>query len=243
MDWRDEGVLLTMRRHGESAAIIDVFTAAHGRHAGVVRGGASRRMAPLLQPGAQLTVEWRARLEEHIGSFRVEPVRSRAADLMADGDALAAMGSVAALLTAFLAEREPHADLYAATVSLLDGLGRDAGWPAAYVGWELALLLEIGFPLDLSACAATGATEDLAWVSPRTGRAVSRAAGAPYADRMLPLPKFLLGGPVEAAGVAAGLRLTGHFLKSWAAPAVGAHAPPAARERLEARLARGAAPD
>lgn len=190
MDWRDEGVLLTARRHGEDAAIIEVLTAAHGRHAGVVRGGSSRRMAPALQPGTQLSVEWRARLESHLGAYRVEPARSRAAALMTEGDALAAMGSVAALLCAYLPERDPHPALYAATVGLLDRLGVSADWPEAYIGWEVMLLAELGFPLDLSACAATGATDGLKWVSPRTGKAVSAAAGAPYADSYCLFPVF-----------------------------------------------------
>lgn len=235
MDWRDEGVLLTVRRHGESAAIIDAFTAAHGRHAGVVRGGASRKMAPLLQPGAQLSLEWRARLEDHIGSYRPELIRSRAGALMAEGDALAGMGAVAALLTAWLPEREPHAPLYAATVDLLDAMGRAPDWREAYVGWELMLLAELGYALDLSRCAATGETDSLAWVSPKTGRAVSAEAGAPYADRLLPLPAFLGG---ATGGVAEGLRLTGHFLSEWVAPAFGAHSPPDARARLVERLSR-----
>lgn len=237
MDWRDEGILLTARRHGEHAAIIDVFTAEHGRHSGVVRGGGSRRMAPLLQPGAQLSVEWRARLEDHLGAYQFDVERSRAAAIMSDGDALAAMGSVAALLTAYLAEREPHPDFYAATVALLDLLGVAPDWREAYVGWEVMLLAEIGFPLDLSRCGATGATEDLVWVSPRTGRAVSASAGAPYADRLLPLPGFLTGArggtPVE------GLRLTGYFLTAWAAPAFGGHETPEARSRLLDRMTRG----
>lgn len=238
MDWRDEGVLLTVRRHGESAAIIDAFTAGHGRHAGVVRGGASRRMAPLLQPGAQLSLEWRARLEDHLGSYRPELIRSRAATLMADGDALAGMAAVAALLTAWLPEREPHAPLYAATIDLLDAMGSAPDWREAYVGWELLLLAELGYALDLGRCAATGATEGLAFVSPRTGRAVSAEAAVPYADRLLPLPRFLGGAD---GGVAEGLRLTGHFLAAWVAPAFGAHAPPEARARLAERLSRPAA--
>ena len=241
MDWRDEGVLLSVRRHGESAAIIECFTREHGRHAGVVRGGASRRMAPLLQPGAQLTLEWRARLAEHIGAYRVELERSRAGGLLNDGDALAALGSVAALLTAYLPEREAHGNLYNATVSLLDALGANPGWPAAYVGWELALLSELGFPLDLGRCAATGAEEDLTWVSPRTGRAVSAAAGAPYADRLLPLPAFLAGGEETPEGTRQGLRLTGYFMKHWVAPSVGSHEPPPARARFETRMGRIAA--
>ena len=238
MEWRDEGVLLSVRRHGESAATIACFTRGHGRHAGVVRGGASRRMAPLLQPGAQLTLEWRARLAEHIGAYRVELERSRAGAVLNDGDALAALGSVAALLTAYLPEREAHANLYAATVSLLDALGANPGWPAAYVGWELALLSELGFPLDLGRCAATGTEEDLTWVSPKTGRAVSAAAGGPYADRLLPLPAFLTGGEETPDDICRGLRLTGYFMKNWVAPSIGAHQPPPARERFEARMAR-----
>ncbi len=238
MDWRDEGVLLSVRRHGESAAIIECFTREHGRHAGVVRGGASRKMAPLLQPGAQLSLEWRARLAEHLGAYRVELERSRTGAVLNDGDALAALGSAAALLLAYLPEREPYGGLYHATVSLMDALGANPGWPAAYVGWELALLSELGFPLDLGRCAATGGEVELTWVSPKTGRAVSAAAGAPYADRLLPLPAFLTGGEETPEGVCQGLRLTGYFMKNWVAPSVGSHEPPPARERFEARMKR-----
>lgn len=236
MDWRDEGILLTVRRHGENAAIIDVFTAGHGRHAGVVRGGASRKMAPLLQPGAQLSVEWRARLEEHLGAYQVDLAKSRAAALMADGDALAAMGSVSALLTAYLGEREPHPDLYAATVGLLDAIGTAPDWREAYVGWELMLIADLGYPLDLSTCAATGASENLVWVSPKSGRAVSAEAGAPYADKLLALPAFLRGEP--GGSPAEGLRLTGYFLKNWVAPAFGGHEAPEARIRFAERIAK-----
>ncbi len=240
MDWRDEGVLLSLRRHGENAAIVECFTREHGRHAGIVRGGASRKMAPLLQPGAQLTLEWRARLAEHLGAYRVELDRSRAGAVLNDGDALAALGSVVALLTAYLPEREAHSDLYSATVSLLDALGANPGWPAAYVAWELALLSELGFPLDLGRCAATGVEDDLIWVSPKTGRAVSSEAGSPYKDRLLTLPAFLTGGEETPLGVWQGLRLTGYFLKNWVAPSVDTHAPPAARDRFEARMAKTA---
>jgi len=229
--WRDEGLLLSVRRHGEGAAILEVFTEGHGRHAGVAPGGGSRRQAPLLQPGAQLSLEWSARLEAHIGSWRAEPLRSRAAALMGDRAALAAMGSVAALSLAFLPERAPHPALYARTVALADALGEDPDWPALYALWELALLSELGFGLDLSVCAATGATEDLAWISPKSGRAVSREAGGPWADRLLPLPRLFLG-EGEAPDVAAALRVTGHFLDARAAPAFGLERTPEARERL-----------
>jgi DNA repair protein RecO (recombination protein O) len=232
MEWRDEGVLLTVRRHGESAAIIDVFTATHGRHSGVVRGGGSRRMAPLLQPGAQVEVDWHARLQEHLGAYRVEPVRSRAVNLMANGDALAAMGAIAALLTTYLPEREAHPDLYAATVSLLDMIGTTPDWPTAYVAWEMMLLADLGFPLDLSRCAITGDTDDLAFVSPRTGRAVSRQAAAPYLDRLLPLPDL------RSGAVADGLTLTEHFLMKWIAQGMGSGTLPEARTRLADRLRR-----
>lgn len=237
MEWRDEGILLTARRHGEGAAILEAFTAAHGRHAGVAPGGGSRRMAPLLQPGAQLDLEWHARLESHIGRYRVEPIRSRAAALMSDRRALAAMGAVAALLR-YLPEREPHPALYARTLTLMDALGTDPDWPTLYALWELDLLAELGFGLDLSACAATGTREDLVWISPRTGRAVSREAGAPYADRLLPLPGYFLGRREGAP--ADGLRATGHFLRAWVAPAFGAEGPPEARERLAELLTREA---
>jgi len=235
MDWRDDGILLTVRRHGESAAIIDVFTAGHGRHAGVVRGGGSQRMAPLLQPGAQIAVEWHARLSDHLGAFRVEPIRSRATNLMTNGDTLAAIGAVSALLTVCLAEREPRPDLYAATVSLLDLVGSAPDWPSAYVAWEMMLMADLGFPLDLSCCAVTGTTEDLAFVSPKTGRAVSKIAAGPYQDRLLPMPDFQAGG---REAVAVGLSLTGHFLLKWVAPALGLSQLPEARTRLADRLSR-----
>jgi len=230
MDWRDEGALLTVRRHGESAAIIEVFTPGHGRHAGVVRGGGARRMAPVLQPGAQLALEGRARLEEHLGAFRVEPVRSRAAAMMSDRRALAAMAAIAALLTAYLPEREAHPALYGRTVALLDALGEAEDWPRHYAMWELALLAELGFGLDLTACAATGGKDDLVYVSPRSGAAVSREAGAAYHDKLLALPGFMIG--YAGGGMREALRLTGYFLQHRAAAAFGKEAPPAARGRL-----------
>ena len=178
MEWRDEGALITMRLHGESAAIIEVFTAAHGRHAGVVRGGGSRRMAAMLQPGSQLQVTWSARLDEHLGTFVVEPIASRAA-ILADRRALAGLNAVCALLHLVLPERDPHPALWVKTVALLDLLATGADWPPAYLRWELDLLEELGFGLDLTRCAVTGSREDLAFVSPRSGRAVSRGAAGP----------------------------------------------------------------
>ncbi len=150
MDWRDEGILISVRRHGESAAIIEVFTAGHGRHAGVVRGGASRRMTPVLQPGAHLALEWSARLEDHIGHFRVDPIRAYTTVLMADRAALATLASMAALITTTLPERAAHPALYARSLDLLGALGSAPDWPARYAAWELALLAELGFGLDLA---------------------------------------------------------------------------------------------
>jgi DNA repair protein RecO (recombination protein O) len=212
MDWQDEGMLLIMRPHGEASAIVEMFTASHGRHAGVVRGGASRRMAPVLQPGAQLSLAWRARLDDHIGTFTVEPLRSRAA-LLSDRLGLAALGSVCALIRAALPEREPHPRLWAATMRLCDALMDGPDWHATYLLWEVLLLEEIGFGLDLTACAVTGGTTDLAFVSPRTGRAVSRAGAGDWAGRLLPLPACLMGdAPATPADILAGLSITGHFL-------------------------------
>ncbi len=237
MEWRDEGVLLSMRTHGESAAIIEVFTIGHGRHAGVVRGGASRRMAPVLQTGAQLDVTWRARLHDHIGTYTVEPLRSRAG-LMSDRPALAALTSVCALLRAALPEREPHPALWSGTVALLDALG-GTDWPSAYLRWEIRLLEELGFGLDLGRCAVTGATEGLAFVSPRTGRAVSVAGAGDWADRLLPLPPGLAGdGPVTGAALRDGLALTTHFLTREMAHDPQARPLPEARARLVDLLTR-----
>lgn len=238
MEWRDEGTLISVRPHGESAAIVEVFTAAHGRHAGVVRGGASRRLAAVLQPGAQLDVTWRARLDGHIGAFTVEPLRARAA-LMEDRRTLAALSSVCALLHLALPEREDHAALYRASTALLDGLGRP-GWEGAYLRWELLLLEEVGFGLDLTRCAVTGAREGLAFVSPRTGRAVSRAGAGGWADRLLPLPACLMGqGPASPADLAQGLAVTGHFLTRELAGALHGRPLPPARQRLADLLTRG----
>ena len=240
MEWRDEGALLSVRRHGEGSAIIEVFTQQHGRHLGVVRGGGARRMAPILQPGAQVQVEWRARLEDHLGHFSVDPMRSRTAEILGDNCALAVMGPIAALLH-WLPEREAHKPLYERSLALLDALGDGSGWHADYVRWELFLLAEMGFGLDLRDCAATGATDDLIYVSPRTGRAVSRVGGAEWSDRLLALPTFLRdpSAIVSSADLVSGMALTGHFLELWLAPAMGAQRLPEARTRAAQLMLRG----
>jgi DNA repair protein RecO (recombination protein O) len=239
MDWRDHGILLSTRRHGETSAIIEVFTEEHGRHAGVVRGGASRKIAPILQPGAQLDVSWRARLEDHLGTYQVEPLRSRAAAVMGSRMALAGLNSVTGLLLFCLAERQALGPFYRRTEQLMDLLGQDDLWPLAYLRWELALLEEMGFGLDLSACAATGAREGLAYVSPKTGRAVSRAGAGEWAARLLPLPEVLLGrGEAGNAEIAQGFALTGYFLRHKLAAEL-VHKPlPEARQRFVDRFNR-----
>ena len=242
MDWRDEGILLAMRPHGETSAIIEVLTAAHGRHAGVVRGGTSRKLAATLQPGNGLQLEWRARLEDHIGSFTVEPLRSRA-HLLADRRALAGLLSACALLRVALPEREPHPALWSDTLRLFDLLGAE-GWTSAYLRWELRLLEDLGFGLDLAACAVTGSAEGLVYVSPKTGRAVSAQAAGEWADRLLPLPAGLAGaGPLGIEALVQGLRLTGFFLDRGLRPVLQDRPLPEARARLVDLLSRPAGND
>lgn len=239
LEWRDHGILLSVRRHGESSAIIDVFTEEHGRHAGIVRGGASRRMAPILQPGAQLDVTWRARLEDHLGSYHAEPLRSRAAAALSGRLALAGLNTVTALLSFCLPEREPHPGLYIRSEQLLDLLGSEDLWPLAYLRWELALLEEMGFGLDLTACAVSGSRVGLAYVSPKTGRAVSREGAGDWAERLLPLPPVMLGqGDAGNAEIVQALRTTGYFLEAHLAPSLGSRPPPEARARLMDLLSR-----
>lgn len=241
MDWRDTGILLSSRRHGETSAILDVFTSEHGRHAGVLRGGTSRKIAPSLQPGAQLDLAWRARLEDHIGTYSVEPQRSRAAVAMADPLSLAGLNAVVALLAFCLPEREGHAALYRRTEALLDLLGQTDVWPLAYLRWEMALLEEMGFGLDLTACAATGANDRLIYVSPRTGRAVSASGAGKWANRLLPLPAVMLGeGHGADREVLEALGTTGHFLRAHLAASLGDKPLPAARAAFVDRFSRRA---
>lgn len=238
MEWRSEGILLSARRHGETAMIIKVFTPDHGLHAGVVRGGASRKTAPILQPGAQLDVTWKARLEEHLGAFTVEPIKSRAAAVMGDRKALAGLNALCALLGFALPERDPHPDFYAQTLTVFDLLGESEHWPVAYLHWELVLLEEMGFGLDLGTCAVTGATEDLTYVSPKSGRAVSEKGAGDWADRLLPLPDCLRDPAADAEGLLDGLRVTGYFLTTRLAQGMEQGPLPDARSRLVDLLGR-----
>jgi DNA repair protein RecO (recombination protein O) len=239
MEWRDQGILLSVRRHGETSAIIEVFTPNQGRHAGVVRGGTSRKIAPILQPGAQLDLTWRARLEDHIGAFTVEPVRSRAAVAMGDRLMLAGLNAVTALVAFCLPEREVHLPLYRRTEALLDLLGQGDVWPLAYLQWEMSLLEELGYGLDLSCCAVTGDTEGLAYVSPKSGRAVSSVGAGEWAERLLPLPDVLRGvGAGEDAQIAQAFRTTGYFLSAHLAADLGGKPLPEARARFVEAFSR-----
>lgn len=245
MQFSDEAILLSSHRHGETAAVAVLLTRAHGRHSGLVRGGGGRRWSPLLQPGAEFRATWRGRLAEHLGQWALEPGRGHAAALLEDAGRLAALSAACALVEAALPDREPHPALYdglRALLGSLDVVADPVEWGELYVRWELGLLAELGYGLDLSSCAVTGATDGLTHVSPRTGRAVSAAAAVPYADRLLRLPGFLGGGPGPnhaLAEVLAGLALTGHFLAGQAFAAE-RHPMPAARGRLVAFLSRDA---
>ncbi|WP_417317624.1 DNA repair protein RecO [Emcibacter sp.] len=219
MDWRDEGIILSLRKHGEFDAIIEVLTRGHGRHGGLVKGGMGRRQRGNLQPGNEVDLHWRGRLESHLGTYQVELIRSRSAAFLHLPQKLAVLNAVTAVLCACLPEREDHAPLLDGLIALLDVLEESSAdvteWGPLLVRWELGLLGELGFGLNLSHCAATGVTEDLIYVSPRSGRAVSGVAGRPYSDKMLPLPQFLLGngGEVTADDVRDGLHLTEFFLE------------------------------
>ena len=251
MEWNDTGIVLSARRHGENAAVVSLLTEHHGRHAGLVHGARGRRARGLYQPGNTLSARWQARLPEHLGRYTCELVRARTGVLLDDPPRLAALSAVCALAEATLAERHPYPRVFDALGDLLDTLEAGERWAETVVRWELALLAELGFGLDLSACAATGTAEGLAYVSPRSGRAVSRDAGTAYAEKLLPLPPFLLrpddrvdaaAAPVTtAADIVAGLRLTGRFLEKHVFAGQGGRMPPA-RGRLLDRLEAAAQP-
>jgi len=215
MEWRDEGIIIGVRRHGETSAIIETMTRGHGRHLGLVRGGRSRKMQPMLQPGNRVELTWRARLDEHMGTFQAEPIELNAARLFDTATAVYGLQILAAHLR-LLPERDPHPELFETLGFVLTHLDEPAAAGELIVRFELLVLDELGFGLDLTQCAATGSRENLVYVSPKSGRAVSRDAGEPWRDAMLPLPAFLGRG----AGIRADLpafeqafRLTGFFFE------------------------------
>src|SRR5262249_8489734 len=216
MEWTDEGIVLGVRRHGESSAIAELLTREHGRHLGLVRGGAGSRMRPLLQPGNGVHAVWRARLDEHLGTYSVEGTQMRAANLLSSSHAVYGVTHLAALAR-LLPEPHPHEDIYAMLVQALDDFEDASGAAVHLVRFELAMLGELGFGLDLENCAATGETEDLLYVSPKSGGAVSRTAGEPWRDRLLRLPPYLRHSEERTAGwsdqdLQAGFALAGRGL-------------------------------
>lgn len=214
MEWHDEGIILGTRKHGETSVILEVMTRTHGRHLGVVRGGRSRRQQPVLQAGNRVDLLWRARLDEHLGTFQAEGIELNAARLFDSATAVYGLQTLAAHLR-LLPERDPHQSLYETLTLMLDHLDDPAAAGELVVRFELLILEELGFGLDLSCCAATGTTEDLVYVSPKSGRAVSQAAGAPWHEKMLPLPAFLRRGSglrAQPAEIDDAFRLTGFFL-------------------------------
>ncbi|MBE0530179.1 MAG: DNA repair protein RecO [Rhodospirillales bacterium] len=240
MEWTDEGIILSARKHGETSAIVTLLTRTYGRHAGLVRGGAGKGARGILQPGNQVEARWRARLAEHLGTLTCEMTHAFAAAVLDDADRLAALSAACSVAEAALPEREPFTPIYDGLLALLGAIGDDV-WPVAYIRWELGLLTQLGFGLDLSECAATGRNDQLAYVSPKSGRAVSMAAGEPYKGKLLALPAFLAGGGNGATPGALldGMRLTGHFLERHVFSTMGVPMP-AARRRLEERLRHAA---
>lgn len=212
MEWRDEGVILSVRRYGETSAIAELLTAEHGRVLGLVRGGRSKQQRPMLQAGNVVQAVWRARLEEQLGTLTLEPLDLRAGAIMEEPFRLAGLGTLTGLAQ-LLPEREPHQRVYEALRVVLDAIEHDDVWPALMVRWQLGLLDELGFGLDLSTCAATGVRHNLTFVSPRSGKAVSAEAGEPFRDRLFRLPPFLGGGGEASPGdVIDGLKLAAYFL-------------------------------
>ncbi len=213
MEWTDEGIVTGVRRHGEGSAIVELMTYARGRHMGLVRGGMSRRLAPLLQPGNTLSITWRARLDEQLGTLVVEPLKLRAEALMRDPHGAYGVSHITSLIH-LLAERDPHPGLFGILDAVLDAFEDAASAAILMARFEVAMLAELGFGLDLDACVATGTRDDLIFVSPRSGRAVSASAGAPFADKLLPLPTFLIATQVKPTlpELEEAFRMTGYFL-------------------------------
>jgi len=243
MEWQDQGIILSSRRHGETSAVVNILTRSGGIHSGLVRGGWGRRTRHVIEPGNRVQARWRGRLSEHLGSYSLEVEHSFSARIMAEPIYLAAMTSALSLSEGSMAEREAHPKAFDGLSALLDILDSDAPtaqWQSAYVKWEIGLLGELGYGLDFSKCAATGTTEDLVYVSPKSGRAVSRVAGEPYKNAMLGLPGFVkINGEVASSvdDVVLGLKLTGHFLERHVFNLGGRHLPKA-RGRFVARISK-----
>jgi len=231
MEWRDRGIVLTTRKFGETSVILDVLTQDHGRHTGVVKGGISRKYRPLLQAGSVLDLTWRARLGDHMGSFQLDLIQSRSA-AMEDRVALAGLSAITSLLIKVLPERDPCPKLYELTNVLLDTLPVPDALAVGYFHWEMYILTYLGYGLDLSQCAVTGQTQDLIYVSPKSGRAVSGQGAGDWAHRLLPLPKIAKGFGTSITDALDGLSLTGYFLEHHAGPDLGLDTLPQSRARF-----------
>ena len=222
MKWKDEGILIDLKVHGEKNCIIKVFTENHGLYSGLVQGGQTKKFRSSLQPGAQLVVDWSARLVEHLGTFQVDVASSRSNLFMGKKLNLYAFNSVCSMITSFLMDREDQNVLYKQTKDLLEQLENDEGWLKKYVWWELLFLKEIGFGLELSSCAVSGSTENLSHVSPKTGRAVCYEVAGPWKDKLLKLPEFLFLSnnltDISTSEALEGLSLSGHFFLNWVLP-------------------------
>jgi DNA repair protein RecO (recombination protein O) len=242
MEWQEEGILLAVRAHGEGSAVVSLLTRGQGRHAGLVKGAMSRSAGGRYQPGNRVLAVWRARLAEHLGHLTCELLDCPAARLLDDADRLAGLSAALSVTEAALPEREPHPSVFDGLAAFIEELESGSpGWTASYVRWELALLGDLGYGLDLASCAVTGVTEGLAYVSPKSGRAVAGEAAQPWRDRLLPLPGFLTDAArwAELDELLQGLALTGYFLERHALVAVGGRGGlPPARERFVERLAR-----
>lgn len=234
--WEDQGIVLAVRPHGESGAVVSLLTREHGRHAGYVRGISSSKTRGTYEIGNLVDARWQARVSDSLGAYTLELTKNHAAVLMDEPGKLAALQSACALCDAALPEREAHAGLYYGLLALFETLDSEV-WAASYIVWEIAFLGALGFSLDLSRCAGGGSDQALAYVSPKTGRAVSYEAGEPYKDKLLALPGFLKpnGGPADDEDIAAGLKLTAYFLEHWAF-AHHSQGLPEARARLVGRF-------
>jgi DNA repair protein RecO (recombination protein O) len=215
ISWEDEGIVTAVRRFGEHDAIVSILTESKGRHVGLVKGGLGRKLRGILQPGNLVRAGWRARLDEQLGTYTVEGIHSYSALALSKAEHLSGLSALCAMVEATLPERVPHADVHERTLHLLRNLGDDF-WPVEYARWELALLADMGYGLDLASCAATGTTDELIYVSPKSGRAVSRVAGEPYVGKLLALPAFLQRGEISPTPreIGQGFALTGHFFET-----------------------------
>jgi DNA repair protein RecO (recombination protein O) len=235
MEWHDEGIIVSQRKYGEYDAILEVFTRSHGRHAGIVKGGTGRNHRGNIQVGNEINVTWRGRLETHLGTFSIEIIKPRAVDFLYTPSKLSALSSSCAILCVSMAEHEKHEVLLDGLLAFLDGLyvsdDNILNWGPLLVQFELGLLSELGFGLNLSNCAATGTKENLVYVSPKSGRAVSSDAGRPYHDKMLTLPNFLInkGYAVTQQDILDGLILTEYFMDRHMLQPFGKKLPPARR--------------